>query len=110
MPASRKQRFATTRAPRRFHAGASWWECHFPPPHAEATQVPLAAATDAPGVLATPPPFVRTKSFGESAIEYELLFFVDDFEHAHNIDGAVRDRVYYALARRGVEIPFPTRT
>jgi small-conductance mechanosensitive channel/CRP-like cAMP-binding protein len=76
---------------------------------AEVHEVLIAAASGAAGVLAEPSPFARTKSFGESAIDYEVLFFIDDFEHANNIDGGVRDRIYYALARRGIEIPFPTR-
>ena len=69
-----------------------------------------AAAADAPGVLRDPPPRARTKSFGDSAILYEVLFFVDDFARALDVDGAVADRVYHALARRGIDIPYPTRT
>jgi CRP-like cAMP-binding protein len=56
-----------------------------------------------------PQPFARTRGFGDSAIEYDLLFYVDDFGQAATIDGAVRDRVYYVLHRRGLEIPYPTR-
>src|SRR6185437_14850529 len=37
-------------------------------------------------------------------------FYIDDFGEAHNIEGAVRDRVYYAFARNRVEMPYPTRT
>jgi small-conductance mechanosensitive channel/CRP-like cAMP-binding protein len=70
----------------------------------------VAAAREVPGVLVSPEPFARTRSFAESSIEYELLFFIDDFGQAQNIEGAVRDRVYYAFARAGVEMPFPTRT
>jgi small-conductance mechanosensitive channel/CRP-like cAMP-binding protein len=69
-----------------------------------------AAAADAPGVLVDPPARARTKSFGDSAIVYEVLFFVDDFAHALDVDGAVADRIYHALERRGFDIPFPTRT
>jgi small-conductance mechanosensitive channel/CRP-like cAMP-binding protein len=76
---------------------------------AEVHEVLVSAAVGAAGVLVEPAPFSRTKNFGDSAVEYELLFFIDDFEHANNIDGGVRDRIYYALARRGIEIPFPTR-
>jgi small-conductance mechanosensitive channel/CRP-like cAMP-binding protein len=68
-----------------------------------------AAAADAPGVLSDPPARARTKSFGESAVLYEVLYFVDDFAHALDIDGAVADRVYHALARHRIAIPFPTR-
>jgi small-conductance mechanosensitive channel/CRP-like cAMP-binding protein len=70
----------------------------------------VAAAADVPGVLASPPPSARTRAFGDSAVEYELLYFIDDFGRALYLDGAVRDRVYYALARSGFEIPYPTRT
>ena len=69
----------------------------------------VAAAIDVPGVLPSPVPFVRTQKFGESAIEYDVMFFIDDFGLALRIDSAVRDRVYYELARRGFQIPFPTR-
>jgi small-conductance mechanosensitive channel/CRP-like cAMP-binding protein len=62
------------------------------------------------GVLTSPQPSARTRSFGESAIEYEVLFFIDDFERALVIEGAVRDRIYYGFARNGIEMPFPTRT
>ena len=39
-----------------------------------------------------------------------MLFFIDDFARALVIEGGVRDRIYYAFARRGIEIPFPVRT
>jgi small-conductance mechanosensitive channel/CRP-like cAMP-binding protein len=76
----------------------------------EVHAVLVAAAREAPGVLKSPEPFARTRSFAEWSIEYELLFFIDDFGQAHNIEGAVRDRVYYAFARNRVEMPYPTRT
>jgi hypothetical protein len=58
----------------------------------------------------SPAPGARTRSFGESAIEYEVLFYIDDFERALVIEGGVRDRIDYAFARSGIEMPFPTRT
>jgi small-conductance mechanosensitive channel/CRP-like cAMP-binding protein len=68
-----------------------------------------AAAAGVPGVLAEPAPFARTRALGDSAILYDVLFFIDDFARALDIDGEVTDRVQYALARRGFDIPFPTR-
>ncbi|HXX68248.1 MAG TPA: mechanosensitive ion channel family protein [Polyangiaceae bacterium] len=76
---------------------------------AEVHEVLIGAARDAPGVLVAPAPFARTRAFADSSIEYELFFFIDDFAQAPRIEGAVRDRIYYALARRRMEIPFPTR-
>ena len=73
-------------------------------------EVLIGSVTEVSGVLATPAPSARTRSFGESAIEYEVLFYIDDFERALVIEGGVRDRIYYAFARSGIEMPFPTRT
>jgi small-conductance mechanosensitive channel/CRP-like cAMP-binding protein len=73
-------------------------------------EVLIGSVAEIPGVLASPLPSARTRSFGESAIEYEVLFYIDDFERALVIEGAVRDRIYYAFARNGIEMPFPTRT
>jgi small-conductance mechanosensitive channel/CRP-like cAMP-binding protein len=69
-----------------------------------------AAAADAPGVLPSPPARARTKSFGDSALVYEVLYFVDDFARSLDVDGAVADRIYHALARHGIDIPFPVRS
>jgi len=79
------------------------------PPH-EVHEALVAAAREVTGVLEAPAPSARTRSFAESSIEYEVLFYVDDFGLALNIEGAVRDRIYYAFARAGIEMPFPART
>lgn len=70
----------------------------------------LAAMAGTPGVLADPPPWVQTRNFAESGIEYAIHFFTDDFASRDRIDGHVRDRVWYALQRGEVHIPYPQRT
>jgi small-conductance mechanosensitive channel/CRP-like cAMP-binding protein len=70
----------------------------------------LAAISGTPGVLADPPPWVQTRSFGDSGIEYAIYFFTDDFATRDRVDGHVRDRVWYALQRGDVQIPYPQRT
>lgn len=70
----------------------------------------LAALPGTPGVLADPAPWIQTRRFGDSGIEYVVWFFINDFATRPRIDGAVRDRVWYALQRAGIEIPFPIRT
>jgi small-conductance mechanosensitive channel len=57
----------------------------------------LRAADGIPGVLTSPPPLARTRSLADSQIEYELLYFIDDFGEAARIDGTVLDRVYDSL-------------
>lgn len=73
-------------------------------------QVILGAIGDAPGVLPDPAPSVVTKDFADSGIVYWIRFWTADFERRDVVDGAVRDRVYYALHRAGFTIPFPQRT
>jgi small-conductance mechanosensitive channel/CRP-like cAMP-binding protein len=70
----------------------------------------LAAISGTPGVLSDPPPWVQTRAFGESGIDYAVYFFSDDFAGRDRVDGHVRDRIWYALQRGEVEIPFPQRT
>lgn len=70
----------------------------------------LSALPGTPGVLADPAPWVQTKRFADSGVEYVVWFFINDFATRPRIDGAVRDRVWYALQRAAIEIPFPIRT
>lgn len=70
----------------------------------------LTAIAGTTGVLADPPPWVQTRSFGDSGIEYAVYYFIDDYAARDHTDGNVRDRVWYALQRGGVQIPFPQRT
>ncbi len=70
----------------------------------------VASLAGTPGVLDDPPPYVQTRSFADSGIEYAVYFFTNDFATREKIDAVVRDRVWYAMQRRGVGIPFPTRT
>lgn len=70
----------------------------------------LGALSGTTGVLADPPPWVQTRNFADSGIEYAVYFFTDDFASRDRIDGHVRDRVWYALQRGDVQIPYPQRT
>jgi small-conductance mechanosensitive channel len=69
----------------------------------------VAAAREVEGVLVTPAPSARTRNFGDSTIEYEVFFFIDDFGRALKIEGAVRDRIYYVFQRLDIEMPVPAR-
>jgi CRP-like cAMP-binding protein len=69
----------------------------------------LAALVDAPSVLSDPAPWVQTRSFGDSGVEYGVYFFTSDFASRDAVDGRVRDRVWYALQRAGIQVPFPVR-
>lgn len=78
-----------------------------PPHHVEA--VLLDAIVGVPGVLLTPPPQVFTSTFGDSGIEYQLRYFINEFRLRDPIDSLVRDRAWYAFRRENIKIPYPSR-
>ncbi|MBE0616594.1 MAG: cyclic nucleotide-binding domain-containing protein, partial [Proteobacteria bacterium] len=63
-----------------------------------------------PRILKDPPPAVRTVSYGDSSIEYEMRFFLADFGQHGSVKDEVLTRVWYAFRYNGIEIPFPIRT
>ncbi|MFO0739469.1 MAG: mechanosensitive ion channel family protein [Labilithrix sp.] len=79
------------------------------PPHRVQEAIVKTLETT-PGVIADPPPWVQTDAFSDSGIEYRVWFFTDNFAAREATDGLVRDRVWYALSRASIGIPFPIRT
>lgn len=71
-------------------------------------QIILAAIADSWGVLENPPPSVVTYDFKDRGVEYWVRFFTSEFGRRDRVDGEVRDRIWYALARHGIEIPVAT--
>ena len=61
------------------------------------------------GVLEKPAPSVVTNEFKERGIEYWVRLFTTDFDKRDRVDGMARDRIWYALARHGIEIPVATQ-
>ncbi len=62
-----------------------------------------------PRVLVEPPPEVRLIGFGDSAINYDILFRCDDIAAAERIKAEINSKIWYALKRNGINIPFPIR-
>ena len=61
------------------------------------------------GVLEHPAPSVVTNEFKERGIEYWVRLFTADFDKRDRVDGMARDRIWYAFARQGIEIPVATQ-
>ena len=68
------------------------------------------AAMTAEGVLATPPPRVYLRDFGESGVLYEIRFFMEDESRYNPTCDAVRTNIWYEAQRAGLSIPYPIRT
>jgi small-conductance mechanosensitive channel len=77
---------------------------------AQVKEVLVHAAANAKGVLPEPIPKAYLKSFGDSSIEYEIKFWLEDHSQYSDICDAIRTNIWYELRREGIRIPFPMRT
>lgn len=50
---------------------------------------------------------VRFLDFGNSSLEFELLFFSDDIFRVENIKSELREIIYQKFRENGIQIPFP---
>ena len=66
-----------------------------------------AAVRDLPGLAAFPPPQAGLHEFGDFAVIYELRYWLEDYARYMELDGAVRERVWYGLERAGLSIAYP---
>jgi small-conductance mechanosensitive channel/CRP-like cAMP-binding protein len=70
----------------------------------------MRAVAGVPGVLAKPVGDVRLIEFADSAVHYQVIYWITDFEGDMRIAARVRAAVWYACRRHGMEVPFPMRT
>lgn len=68
------------------------------------------AASRPDRILTSPAPNVLILSFGESAIELEVRFWIADAQHGvHNVKSEVLYEVWRLFRREGIQIPYPKR-
>ena len=67
------------------------------------------AASSCPEVTADPPVEILIRSFQDSAIHYDVRFWITDFGRLLHITDEVYSRVWYELHRQQISIPFPQR-
>jgi small-conductance mechanosensitive channel len=67
-------------------------------------------AMETQGILAEPEPQIFTIGYADSAINYEVKFFIDDYHEVEEIRDRFMTRVWYAAQRNNLNIPFPIRT
>src|SRR5215510_9824443 len=77
---------------------------------AKTIHVVREAVRDADNVSAKITPIVRIRNFGDSSIEWELKYWLEDYAKYNDTDALVRQRIWYALRRSGLTFAFPTRT
>jgi small-conductance mechanosensitive channel/CRP-like cAMP-binding protein len=79
------------------------------PPHA-VKEVLARVAADLPLVLAEPAPQVLVREFADSAVAYEARLWTHEPWKAADIADTFYTQAHAALARAGMEIPFPQRS
>ena len=57
-----------------------------------------------------PKPIIRLVNFGDSSVDFMILFWTDDVFRVEQIKSELRLAIYKALADNNVTIPFPQRT
>jgi len=77
---------------------------------AKTIHVVREAIHDAENVSRKITPIVRIRNLGESSIEWEIKYWLEDYAKYNDTDALVRQRVWYALRRNGLSFAFPTRT
>jgi small-conductance mechanosensitive channel len=64
-------------------------------------------AQGTPGISAVPVPAIVFKGFGPSSLDFSIRAWTDNFGDWVTIRTEMTARVYEALAREGIEIPYP---
>jgi len=65
-------------------------------------------AIGVPGVAAVRPPRVYVVNFADFSIVYELRVWLEDYSMFIPVETAIRERLWFALKRAGIAIPYPT--
>jgi small-conductance mechanosensitive channel/CRP-like cAMP-binding protein len=77
---------------------------------AKTIHVVREAVRDADNVSDKITPIVRIRNFGDSSIDWEIKYWLEDYAKYNDTDALVRQRIWYALRRNGLSFAFPTRT
>ena len=70
----------------------------------------LQVATGSSNVCENPSPRVRFRNFGESALKFQLLFWVELPEMRGRVTDEICTEIYKKFNSENIEIPFPQRT
>lgn len=70
-------------------------------------EVMLDLLNSTPGVLADPPPAVRTFNYADFSIVYRLIFSVSSQSELAPIRDDIMTRLWYVVRREGITIPYP---
>ena len=68
------------------------------------------ATNTAEGVIKEPRPKIYVIDFGESAVTYEIKYYITNHALYNDVSDAIRTNIWYELKRENITVPFPIRT
>src|SRR6185503_16791202 len=77
---------------------------------AKTIHVVREAVREADNVSQKVTPIVRIRNLGDSGVDYEVKYWLDDYAKYNDTDALVRQRIWYAFRRAGLNFAYPTRT
>ncbi|HEV2764695.1 MAG TPA: mechanosensitive ion channel family protein [Pyrinomonadaceae bacterium] len=77
---------------------------------AKVIEVVREAVRECDNVLRYMTPNVRIRGLGADGPDYEVKYWLEDYARYNDTDALVRQRIWYAFQRHGLNFAYPTRT
>lgn len=77
---------------------------------AKTIHVVREAVREADNVSEKVAPIVRIRNLGDHGVDYEVKYWLDDYAKYNDTDALIRQRIWYAFRRAGLNFAYPTRT
>ncbi|HET7113317.1 MAG TPA: mechanosensitive ion channel family protein [Pyrinomonadaceae bacterium] len=77
---------------------------------AKTIHVVREAVREADNVSDKVAPVVRIRNLGDNGVDYEVKYWLEDYAKYNDTDALIRQRIWYAFRRAGLNFAYPTRT
>jgi small-conductance mechanosensitive channel len=77
---------------------------------AKTIHVVREAVREADNVSEKVTPIVRIRNLGDNGVDYEVKYWLEDYAKYNDTDALVRQRIWYAFRRAGLNFAYPTHT
>lgn len=77
---------------------------------AKTIHVVREAVREADNVSDKVTPIVRIRNLGDNGVDYEVKYWLEDYAKYNDTDALIRQRIWYAFRRAGLEFAYPTHT
>ncbi len=77
---------------------------------AKTIHVVREAVREAENVSTRVTPIVRIRNLGDNGVDFEVKYWPEDYAKYNDTDALVRQRIWYAFRRAGLNFAYPTRT